>query len=217
MLDWTTVDTVMLDMDGTLLDLHFDSYFWLEHLPRRYAELKNLEPLYAIDMLNERIMAQQGTLNWYCLDYWSQELGVDILALKREVQDKIGFRPQVKGFLQALRSAGIRTLIVTNCHPAAVTLKMQQTNLDALVDEVIISHSLGKPKEEPSFWVDLQEIEPFNPARTLFIDDSLPVLRSAQRFGIAHLLCIAQPDSQAPAREQQEFPSLHHFQDLLKI
>ena len=38
-LPWSDIDTVLLDMDGTLLDLHFDNHFWLEHLPQRYAEL----------------------------------------------------------------------------------------------------------------------------------------------------------------------------------
>ena len=38
MIDWDAIDTVLLDMDGTLLDLHFDNYFWMDHLPRLYAE-----------------------------------------------------------------------------------------------------------------------------------------------------------------------------------
>ena len=37
MIDWSCIDTVLLDMDGTLLDLHFDNFFWSEHLPRTYA------------------------------------------------------------------------------------------------------------------------------------------------------------------------------------
>ena len=39
MLDWQDIHTVLLDMDGTLLDLHFDNHFWLEHLPKRYAAI----------------------------------------------------------------------------------------------------------------------------------------------------------------------------------
>ena len=38
-LPWHAIDTVLLDMDGTLLDLHYDNHFWMEHLPQRYAEL----------------------------------------------------------------------------------------------------------------------------------------------------------------------------------
>ena len=214
MLDWTTIDTVLLDMDGTLLDLHFDSYFWLEHLPRRYAEIHRLSSEEAASILNEQIMAQQGTLNWYCVDYWSRELNLDVMALKQEVQDKIGFRPHVQGFLRALRCAGVRSVIVTNCHPDLLLMKFGKTGLEQLEDEVLISHSFGKPKEDPSFWRDLQQVEPFNPLRTLLIDDSLPVLRSAATFGIAHLLTIGQPDSQQPVRKIDEFPVLHSFRDI---
>ena len=39
MIDWDDIDTVLLDMDGTLLDLHFDNFFWMHYMPRRYAEI----------------------------------------------------------------------------------------------------------------------------------------------------------------------------------
>ncbi|MCK4586177.1 MAG: haloacid dehalogenase, partial [Gammaproteobacteria bacterium] len=42
MIDWKKIKTVLLDMDGTLLDLHFDNHFWLEHMPRRFAEAKGV-------------------------------------------------------------------------------------------------------------------------------------------------------------------------------
>jgi len=214
MLDWRNIDTVLLDMDGTLLDLHYDSYFWLEHLPRRYAELNQMEPEAAREWLHQRIIRDQGTLNWYCLDYWSAELGVDIPALKREVIERIAFRPQVQSFLARLREQGIRSVIVTNAHRASLVLKLQETGLDDLVDAIVCSHDFGLPKEDVTFWQRLQEVEPFNPERTLLVDDSLPVLRSAQCYGIAHLLTIAQPDSQAPARSIDEFRAVDRFDDL---
>jgi putative hydrolase of the HAD superfamily len=31
------IDTVLLDMDGTILDLKFDSHFWRELVPTKYA------------------------------------------------------------------------------------------------------------------------------------------------------------------------------------
>ena len=37
MINWHDIDTVLLDLDGTLLDLHFDNYFWCQHLPLCYA------------------------------------------------------------------------------------------------------------------------------------------------------------------------------------
>ena len=82
MFDWQNIDTVLLDMDGTLLDLHFDTYFWLEHLPLRYAQIHKMDQDEARSWLHERIIEQQGTLNWYCLDYWTRELNVPITLPK---------------------------------------------------------------------------------------------------------------------------------------
>src|SRR3546814_2406990 len=37
LVNWQTADWVLLDMDGTVLDLAFDNYFWRELVPQRYA------------------------------------------------------------------------------------------------------------------------------------------------------------------------------------
>ncbi len=214
MLDWNAIDIVLLDMDGTLLDLHYDSYFWLEHLPVRYAQHHELEPDQAKEHLMERIIAEQGTLNWYCVDYWSKELGVDIGALKREIQHKVAFRPHVEDFLLALRKRGITTVIVTNAHQKSLTMKLEQTGLDQQVDKIVCSHDFGLPKEDVQFWHKLQTVVPFDPERALLIDDSLPVLRSAQQYGIRQLLTVLQPDSQQQRREIEEFNGIDHFDEI---
>lgn len=215
MLDWQAVDTVMLDMDGTLLDLHFDSHFWLEFLPRRYAEIHGLDLEQSRAPLIERIMSERGSLNWYCLDYWSEQLEVPIAELKREIADRIGYRPGVEVFLERLRASGRRTLIVTNAHRDSLNLKIERTAIDQQVDLVICSHDFGLPKEDVRFWTKLLEVEPFNPQRTLFVDDSLPVLESARRFGIKHLLCITTPDSQMPSRVIDGFDATDDFSEVM--
>ncbi|KGK40996.1 haloacid dehalogenase [Nitrincola sp. A-D6] len=215
MLDWKEIDTLLLDMDGTLLDLHFDSYFWLEFLPLRYAEIHQLEAGEARAWLHERIRKEQGTLNWYCLDYWTEQLGVPITALKREIAERIRFRPHVEDFLLAVRHAGIRSVIVTNAHRGSLSLKIEKTAIDTLVDRVISSHDFRYPKEDQAFWHQLQQVEPFNPERTLLVDDSLAVLRSAQTYGIRYLLSIVQPDSQSEPRAITEFPFIDHFIEVM--
>ena len=40
--DWTKVDHVLLDMDGTLLDLAFDNDFWGHQIHAHYAALNKL-------------------------------------------------------------------------------------------------------------------------------------------------------------------------------
>ncbi|WP_409524562.1 GMP/IMP nucleotidase [Nitrincola sp. MINF-07-Sa-05] len=215
MLDWQAIDTVLLDMDGTLLDLHFDSHFWLEFLPLRYAEFHQMDIEQARAWLHERIVREQGTLNWYCLDYWTRELQLPVTELKREVADRIAFRPYVKAFLQALKDQQLRSVIVTNAHQGSLTLKVEQTRLDQLVDRVICSHDLKAAKEEQLFWQRLQALEPFDPERTLLVDDSLAVLGSAREYGIRHLLSIRQPDSKGPRRTITEFMAIDHFDEVM--
>ena len=81
--DWSQIDTVCLDMDGTVLDLRFDNFFWLEEVPRHYAERHGLEAGTALAELQPRLDAVRGTLDWYCVDYWSRQLALDVVALKR--------------------------------------------------------------------------------------------------------------------------------------
>lgn len=216
MIDWSPLDTVFLDMDGTLLDLHFDNHFWLQHLPRRYAEHYDLHPDEARARIIPMIMAEKGSLQWYCTDYWSERLNLDITGLKAEVSDRIAYRPHVQDFLSALKAAGLKSVIVTNCHPDPLALKLDRTGLGDLVDNIVSSHQLGRPKEDPVFWQDLQQLQAYHPDATLMVDDSFPVLESARTAGIAQCLAILAPDSKEAARERHaDIPSISHFDEIL--
>lgn len=217
MIHWHEIETVLLDMDGTLLDLHYDNYFWLNHLPQHYAQHHGMAEDEALATLSEQMRNKVGQLDWYCLDYWSELTGLPIKQLKADVQHKIQFRPHVPDFLTALHEAGKRVVIVTNAHRDSVNLKMHNTGLDKMVDRVISSHDYRFPKEDQAFWRALQADEPFDLQRTVLIDDSLAVLESAKLFGFTHLLCIDQPDSQKPKRELVDYKSVDHFSDLMPI
>ncbi|WP_455218015.1 GMP/IMP nucleotidase [Kaarinaea lacus] len=217
MIDWKQIETVLLDMDGTLLDLHFDNHFWLEHMPRRYAELKDIRIKDARDELVARYRKVEGTMDWYCIDYWTEQLGMDIAALKQEVEHLIAVHPFVVEFLNEVRDSGRRAVLVTNAHMKSLSLKMEKTRLAGHLDAVICAHDFGRPKEDPGFWNLLKTAEPFDPRTTLLVDDSLPVLRSAREAGIAQLLCVHQPDTQAPDKDVGEFEAIRHFSDILPV
>ena len=215
LLPWDEIDTVLLDMDGTLLDLHFDNHFWLIHLPQRYAEHHGISPQQAQDELLPLFREHAGQLNWYCTDFWSRELKLSERDLKREVAHLIALRPDANSFLTALRATGKRVALITNAHRDSLSLKLERIELTAFFDRLISSHDYGFPKEDQQFWFALQQDFDFEPARTLFIDDSLPILRSAQQFGVAQLLAVRQPDSQKPAKDTEEFSAVDDYRELL--
>lgn len=214
MINWHDIDTVLLDMDGTLLDLHFDNYFWLNHLPQRYAEIQQMDLQTARDQLELHIRSHEGTLKWYCLEFWSDALQVDIRSLKEEIKHKIQIRPHVEEFLTRLRQHNKKLLLVTNAHPQSLSLKLEVTAIDRWLDIIISSHEFQQPKEAQEFWQQLQAREGFDPARTLFVDDTVRILNSARTFGIQHLLCIHQPDSQQE-RCIVDYPAIHHFDEIM--
>lgn len=214
-LHWDEIDSVLLDMDGTLLDLNFDTYFWSEHVPQRFAEKNGIALAQAKDQLYPRFHAVAGTMDWYCLDYWTRELGLDIALLKEEVEHLIAVHPRVPEFLERLRGMGKRVVLVTNAHMKSLELKMERTRLAGHFDAIVCSHDFRLPKENLDFWDRMQQREPFAPRRTLLVDDSVPVLRSARHYGIGHLRAVSRPDSRQPPRDVTEFPAITDFGDIM--
>lgn len=214
MLNWNTIDTVLLDMDGTLLDLHFDNVFWVHYLPQKYAEQHGQSLAWAQAVINPMMSATQGRLDWYCLDYWTRELGLPIVQLKREIAHLIRLRVDAQLFLQALQRSGRQVVLVTNAHRDSLSLKLEKVELGSYFQQLVSSHDFGFPKEAQEFWQALQGEVPFAPERTLFIDDSLNILRSARRYGVAHLLAVRQPDSQGQRRDTEEFAAVEDYAEL---
>ena len=215
MIQWPDINTVLLDMDGTLLDLNFDNHFWREHVPLRYAELHNIDVQAAKDILFPKFQSAEGTLDWYCVDFWSSELGLDIPKLKKEVNHLIAVHPHVIDFLEAVKNSGRRMLLVTNAHVKALEIKMEQTQLAGHFDQIVVSHDLGLPKETNDFWEKLKVVEPYEESNTLLVDDSLPVLRAARDYGIKHLLAVRKPDTQQDEKDVAEFEAIYHFSDII--
>lgn len=215
MIDWETIDTVLLDMDGTLLDLHYDNYFWLHHLPKVYADRNALSETEAHDILHGAYATERGTLAWYCLDHWSERLNMDIPSLKRELAHMVKLRPYVVEFLSRIQHSHRDLVLVTNAHRKTLEIKMEEVDITGWFDRIVVSHDLEAPKESQIFWQRLQELHPFDPARTLLIDDTETILAAAARFGVAHLLTLLQPDSQRDMRQETQFPGIHHFDEIM--
>jgi putative hydrolase of the HAD superfamily len=208
-------ETLMLDMDGTILDLAFDNYVWKQLVVTRYAEHNGLEYKVARDRLYAKYMSIQGDLEWYCLDHWSERLGFDVLELHHEVHDRIEYLPGAESFLESVRDSEIRVLLVTNSHPDTLRLKEETLKFSGFFDEMYSSHSYGHAKERQEFWQALRDEEGFDPETTVFVDDTVPVLRSALEYGIKMPIVVTNPDTSEPVRENGEFAGVAGVRDLL--
>lgn len=214
-IDWQHIDTVLLDMDGTLLDLNYDNVIWNQRLPEAYARTHGLSVTDSRHRLFTHMQALRGQLEFYCLEYWAHFTGLDIIELHETVAHLVQFRADAESFLSWLKRADVTAIIVTNAHPGSVAVKHRHTQLLDRVDQTVSCHSYGFPKESQHFWRALTQEHPFDPTRTLLIDDNTDVLSAAADYGIAHTLSVATPDSNGPARSDLAFPALDRFQDIL--
>ncbi len=214
-IDWRDIDTVLLDMDGTLLDRHFDDHFWLEHVPKRWAELNGTDPDFARTHLHAMFRSQENTLNWTDLDYWSDRLKLDIPLLKTEVDHLIAVHPFVVDFLLFLKQHGKAVWLVTNAHSKTLDLKMKRTRIGGYFDGTVSAHQVGLPKEDDRFWGALKSFIPYCPERTLLGEDSESNLATAARYGIRYLIYVSRFSSKILPIPSQNFASVEYFSTLI--
>ncbi len=214
-IDWNVIETVLLDMDGTLLDRHFDDHFWLEHVPKRWAVRNQVSIEYAKEHLYALFRSQENTLNWTDLDYWSDRLRLDVPLLKREVEHLIALHPYVIEFLLFLKRHGKAVWLVTNAHSKTLDLKMKNTRIGPYFDGIISAHQVGLPKEDDGFWRKLQNFITYHPESTMLGEDSEANLATAERFGIRFLIYISCYSSKITPRKSEHFTTIDYFNRLL--
>ena len=213
--DWDRVNDVLLDMDGTLLDRHFDNFFFEEELPRRYAAKEGLQ----FEASRERLMAMyrsvEGELAWTNLDYWTGRVGIDVVEMHRELQHMIAFLPGAQQFLEAVRASGKRIVVLTNAHHTGVKVKSAKTGLDRYVDRIVDAFEVGYLKMRPEYWPACHRLVGFDPSRSLYVDDDESCLRAARHYGIAAIVHSAKSSSQLPPAPSFSFPSVERLSTLL--
>ena len=214
-LNWENIDTVLIDMDGTILDLYFDNYFWHEQVPLSFSIKNGIDINAAKAQLKPLFKEMEGKLEWYCLDYWSDVLNLDISNLKFQLSDLISVLPHALEFLIKLRNTNQKIFLVTNAHRSSLNLKMHKTKLDSYFDEIISSHDYGFPKEDQRFWIKLQKEHYFSNNTTVLIDDNVAVLDSANKFGIQHLIILSKPDSKLTEFMPCRYPDVVDLRELM--
>jgi putative hydrolase of the HAD superfamily len=206
---------ILLDMDGTLLDLYFDNYFWGHLVPEKYAEKHNITFGAAKDLLYNIYKSHEKTLNWTDIDFWSKELHLDIPALKEQIKHLIGVHPHVIDFLKMLRRQRKKVFLVTNAHYKTIDIKLKKTQIGRYFNSVLCSFDVGFPKESIEFWHKAERRLRFNKEKTLFIDDTEDVLKTAREYGIRYLLFKARANSKATLKQSKEFPTITDFRELM--
>lgn len=202
-------------MDGTLLDLAYDNYMWLEHIPAEYARRHSMDEEAARKDLLEKFRRMEGRLEWYCLDHWSEVLDLDVKALHRRENGRIRYLPGAREFLETVMAHEVRLLLATNSHADTLEIKTEVTGITEFFDAVYTSHAVGHAKEDKPYWQAVHAAEDFDPDRTMFIDDNVSVLESARNFGIRMLLNISRPDTRHPPRGERGFPTIQGVAELL--
>ena len=214
-INWNNIDTVLLDMDGTILDRHFDDHFWLEHVPKRWSQSNHTTLEHAKEHLYSLFRSQENTLNWTDLDYWSVRLKLDIPVLKQEIEHLIAVHPYVVDFLLFLKHSGKNVWLVTNAHSKTLDLKMKNTRIGPYFDGVISAHQVGLPKEDERFWGKLQSFISYDPERTLLGEDSEANLTTAESFSIRYLVYISRYSSKIEPKQSERFLTIDYFNKLI--
>lgn len=213
-INWPDIDTVLLDVDGTLLDLHYDNFVWDHVVPEAYAQLKQLSYADAKEQLLAQMRQVLGTIDFYSFDFWQQQTGLDISDLHRQQSHLIGFRADAEAFLNWLGSSKLRAIIATNADHKSLQIKESVVELSKRVDQIYSSQDFGSPKEHQNFWQQLQKHCGFDPQRTLFLDDTERVLNAAAKFGIREVWHVRTPDSKRDPRAESIHPSLDQFHEI---
>lgn len=202
-------------MDGTLLDLDFDDHFWIQFMPTFLPEQHG----YSGDDLNLKfhtpMRTTRGTLDWYCVDYWTEQLNMPVMPSMRRHRHLIRWRPGVTDFLRIARLAGLKLIVATNAHREVWQLKADTLDLVQYVDAVVSSHDYGKPKEAEHFWRSIERQLDLNLERCAFFDDSEAVLASAQTHGVGTVVGIDHPNSNRDPRVLNHHLQIRDFADLL--
>ena len=212
--DWPAIDTVLLDLDGTLLDQAYDNHIWRDLVPQRFAVAQGLDLHAAYAEIARRFAERSGTLDWYCIDYWSRTLGIDIGALHREVRSHVAWLPGAREFLMRMRTEGKKLVLLTNSHPIALAVKHEESGVLDYLDAAVTSHDFGAPKEHAQFWSAALARFAYDPSRSLFADDNSKMLEAARGAGIRWVYGIRHWDTKGSRREHVDHPAVDAVADL---
>lgn len=214
-IDWAKIDTVLLDMDGTLIDQYHEDIFWDKKVPAEYAKKHNIPIKEAYKILHNMYREKEGTMEWGNLDFWEKKLGMDLWKIRYSMTHMIKMHPHTMRFLKFLKKQKKRVHLVTSAYPRDMNLKINIIGIANYFDSIHSETEVNVSKNEKAFWIRLNKIIKFDKKRTLLAENNKKVLMSAQAFGIKYLLLKSKYSSRKPAERSREFICVHHFDDII--
>ncbi|WP_353683682.1 HAD-IA family hydrolase [Thermodesulfovibrio sp. 3907-1M] len=211
------IKTILLDMDGTILDKYYDDYFWEIYVPQKYAEKEGISFDEAQRILFSMYKTEEGSLNWTDVDFWSCKTGLDIFQLKKEVDHLICPHPDAEEFLKFVNSNGKKVYLVTNAHNKVMELKLKKTGFDKYFHDVFTSFDIGYPKEKIEFWKRLKERVSFEPDYSIFVDDTEEILHTAKLAGVKLPILRAVSSARSIPRKSKHFLTIMSFEEIFNL
>ncbi len=216
-IDWSAIDTVLLDMDGTLIDRHHEDMFWHGILPKAYARKNKMTLKQAEDFLF-KLYASKGpkSLEWGSAALWEKDLKIGFRSLRRKIVPYIKLHPHTLEFLKFLKRNKKTVYLVTAADPSDVDIEVAHTKIGKYIDEIFTTFDFGATKHYPIFWKRFQKKIKFDSKRTMLAEDNENIARVASKFGIRYVIFKSKASSKKPPKIPKGLFCVHHFDELIR-
>ena len=215
LIEWNAIDTVLLDMDGTLLDDHYEDFFWDVEVPKRYAAKYIITTKEANKRLQKLYYKHEKSMAWSDIDFWEKELDMKLWSIRHQLRHLVRLHPHTIRFLRFLKKHKKRIYLVTASHPKDIDFKFGYSKIGGYFDGICTSFDFGISKHDKLFWKNLQKKLKYDNNRTLFADDKEKIVRVAKSSGIKWVIVKSKSSSKKPANMPKNLLYVHHFDDII--
>ncbi len=215
--DWDKIDTVLLDMDGTLIDKRHEDDFWGEDVPKAYAKKKGISLETAKQIAYKKYHAIEGTYDWSDVGHWEKEFGVKLWGIKKESVMKMRLHPHTLRFLKFLKKNKKKVYLVTASMPRDLKMKLKHLKMTEYFDKIYTQFDINETKTTKQFWIKLQKVNGYDNDRTLLAEDTEAVTNAAKLAGIRWFIYKSLYSSKKPPVTPKGFFCVRHFDEVISL